>query len=228
MLEQVSLPVGWFEYIIDHPQVFWALLQAHLKMVLIGEFAAIIVAVPAGVLASRGERLNVVITNAGAVAQTIPPLAVIAISFTYLGLGIYPAILALFFYALFPILKNTATGMTRVNDAQIEAGRGMGMSTLQRLRLIELPIAIPVIFAGIRTSTVLSIGVAYLGVFIGAGGFGRWVVLGLQTFRTDIILAGAIPGALLVIGLDQGFKRVEQWLASTTGGEKEDSDIVTA
>jgi osmoprotectant transport system permease protein len=227
MLEQFII-IDWFEYIIEHPQQFWTLFRAHLTMVLIGEFAAIVVAVPAGILATRDDRLNLVITNAGAVAQTIPPLGVIAISFTYLGLGIYPAILALFFYALFPILKNTATGMNRVDDAQIEAGRGMGMSTLQRLRLIEVPIALPVIFAGIRTSTVLCIGVAYLGAFIGAGGFGRWVILGLQTFRTDIILAGAIPGALLVIGLDQSFKRTEQWLASTTGGESGESDVVTA
>ena len=199
----------WLGYIANHPTAFSEMARQHMTMVLVGEFAAILVAVPAGIAATRDERVGWVVMNLGAVSQTVPPLAVIALSFTALGLGYTPAVLALFLYALLPILKNTVAGIRHVDDAQKEAGRGMGMTELQRLRRIELPLAVPVIFAGIRTSTVLSIGVAYLGAFIGAGGFGQWVILGQQQFRTDVLLAGAIPGALLVIALDRTFEWLE-------------------
>lgn len=210
MLElPLGLLTGWLDYIAANPARFGEMARQHMTMVLIGEVAAIIVAVPAGVAATRDERVGWLVMNLGAVAQTVPPLAVIALSFTVLGLGYRPAVLALFLYALLPILKNTVAGIREVDDAQKEAGRGMGMTEFQRLRRIELPLALPVIFAGIRTSTVLSIGVAYLGAFIGAGGFGQWVILGQQQFETDILLAGAIPGALLVTALDRAFEWLE-------------------
>lgn len=210
MLElPLGLLTGWLEYVAANPARFVEMARQHMMMVLVGEFAAILVAIPAGVAATRDERVGWLVMNLGAVAQTVPPLAVIALSFTALGLGYKPAVLALFLYALLPILKNTVAGIREVDDAQTEAGRGMGMTELQRLRRIELPLALPVIFAGIRTSTVLSIGVAYLGAFIGAGGFGQWVILGQQQFETDILLAGAIPGALLVVALDRAFEWLE-------------------
>ncbi|WP_458204499.1 ABC transporter permease [Haladaptatus sp. NG-SE-30] len=212
-----GLATGWIEYILRNQNEFASLLSSHLRMVLIGEFAAILVAVPAGIVATRYKILGRIVMNMGAVAQTIPPLAVIALSFTFLGLGQRPAILALFFYALLPILKNTAAGIRQVDGAQIEAGQGMGMTERQRLWRIELPLASPVIFGGIRTSTVMSIGVAYLGAFIGAGGFGKWVILGQQRFQPEILLAGAIPGALLVIFLDQAFARLEGHVTPSGG-----------
>lgn len=210
-----NLWIGWLEYILHNQSEFVSLLASHFRMVLIGEFAAILVAIPAGIVVTRHKQLGWLVMNLGAVAQTIPPLAVIALSFTAVGLGQRPAILALFFYALLPILKNTAAGIRQVDDAQLEAGRGMGMTDFQRLWRIELPLASPVIFSGIRTSTVMSIGVAYLGAFIGAGGFGKWVILGQQRFETNILLAGAIPGALLVILLDQAFARLEDHITPT-------------
>lgn len=205
----LSIATDWIGYILANWSQFLALLKAHMTMVFVGELAAILVAVPAGIAVTRHDRLGWLVMNMGAVAQTVPPLAVIALSFTFLGLGMAPTILALFLYALLPILKNTAAGIRGVDDAQIEAGRGMGMTQFQRLRRIELPLASPVIFSGIRTSTVLCIGVAYLGAFIGAGGFGTWVILGQQRFETQILLAGAIPGAALVIALDRTFAWLE-------------------
>ncbi|PSP57110.1 glycine/betaine ABC transporter [Halobacteriales archaeon QS_1_67_19] len=217
MLEvPLGLLTDWLGYIADNPDEFAAMARQHMTMVLVGEFAAILVAVPAGIAATRDERVGRLVMNLGAVAQTVPPLAVIALSFTALGLGYEPAVLALFLYALLPILKNTVAGIRGVDDAQTEAGKGMGMTSLQRLRRIELPLALPVIFAGIRTSTVLSIGVAYLGAFIGAGGFGQWVILGQQQFRTDVLLAGSIPGALLVVALDRTFEWLEGRVIPTT------------
>ncbi|WP_158058407.1 ABC transporter permease [Halorussus halophilus] len=210
MLElPLGIFTGWLEYIGQNPGEFAEMARQHMTMVLVGEFAAILVAVPAGIAATRNEKVGWLVMNLGAVSQTVPPLAVLALSFTALGLGYKPAVLALFLYALLPILKNTVAGIRDVDDAQKEAGRGMGMTELQRLRRIELPLAVPVVFAGIRTSTVLSIGVAYLGAFIGAGGLGQWVILGQQQFNTNILLAGAIPGALLVIALDRTFEWLE-------------------
>lgn len=222
----LSIATDWIGYILSNWGEFLSMLKAHMMMVVIGEFAAILVAVPAGIAVTRHDRLGWLVMNMGAVAQTIPPLAVIALSFTFLGLGMAPTILALFLYALLPVLKNTAAGLRQVEEAQIEAGRGMGMTPLQRLRRIELPLASPVIFSGIRTSTVLCIGVAYLGAFIGAGGFGTWVILGQQRFETQILLAGAIPGALLVILLDRGFAWLEGRVMPT--GVSTDTDATSA
>jgi len=217
-----------FEYIAAHWGTFLSLLQTHLTIVLLGVGAAIVVAVPLGIVVTRHNRLGWMVMNMGAIAQTLPPLAVIAISFSFLGLGQTPVILALFFYALLPILKNTVAGLRSVEDSKIEAGRGMGMTQFERLIRIEIPLAMPVIFAGVRTSTVMSVGVAYLGAFIGAGGLGNWVILGQQQLDTYITMAGAIPGAALVIVLDQLFKRLEDIVSPTTSSTEGTTEVATA
>lgn len=224
----MGIATDWLKYILSNPDVFVRLLRTHMTMVLVGELAAILVAIPAGILVTRNEKAGWAVMNMGAVAQTVPPLAVIALSFTALGLGFAPAVLALFLYALLPVLKNTVVGIRGIDESQLEAGRGMGMTNIQRLRRIELPLALPVIFAGIRISTVLSIGVGYLGAFIGAGGFGEWVILGQQRFETHILLAGAIPGALLVIALDRGFERLESYVTPVGVTTKQEADSTVA
>lgn len=204
-----SLATGWIEHILDNQDQFLQLLADHIRMVGIGELLAIVIAVPAGILATRDPRAARIIESMGAVAQTIPALGVVALTFTFLGLGQRPTILAITIYAVFPILKNTVAGIRQVDDSMVRAGRGMGMTNAQRLRQVELPYALPVIFAGIRTSTVLCIGVAYIGVFVGSGGLGIWVQSGLTSVNYDVMLAGAIPGALTVIAFDRIFKLVE-------------------
>lgn len=216
------------QYIAAHWESFLSLLQTHATIVVLGVGSAILVAVPLGIVVTRHDRLGWLVMNMGAVAQTLPPLAVIAISFSFLGLGRHPVILALFFYALLPILKNTVAGIRAVDDSKIEAGRGMGMTEFERLRRIELPLALPVIFAGIRTSTVMSVGVAYLGAFIGAGGLGDWVILGQQQLDTHITMAGAIPGAALVIVLDQLFNHLERTVTPRTSSSSETTEVTTA
>ncbi len=215
-------------YIGDNWGTFLSLLETHIVIVLLGVGLAILVAVPLGVVATRFERLGWVVMNMGAVAQTLPPLAVIAISFSFVGLGRNPVILALFFYALLPILKNTVAGIDGVDDSIVEAGRGMGMTQFERLARIELPLALPVIFAGIRTSTVMSVGVAYLGAFIGAGGLGNWVILGQQQLDTHITMAGAIPGAVLVIVLDLLFKHLEGIVTPPMSSAEETTEVTAA
>ena len=221
-----SVATGWIEYILDNQQQFLRLLRGHLYMVGVGELLAIAIGVPMGVLATRDPRVARVVDGIGAIAQTIPALGVVALSFTALGLGQRPTILAITIYALFPVLNNTIAGIESVDESAVRAGRGMGMTQLQRLRRIEFPRALPVIFAGIRTSTVLCVGVAYIGVFVGAVGLGNWVHAGLTTVIFDIMLAGAIPGALTVVAFDRLFGFVER--AVTPEGVSETTTTTSA
>lgn len=232
MFESIGVPLswvtGWLEYILANPDGFATMLRQHMTMVFIAEFFAIAIAVPAGIAATRHPTVSTVVMNAGAIAQTLPALGVIALSFAYLGIGMRPTILAMTIYALLPMLKNTVAGIENIDDSKVRAGRGMGMTMWERLRRIELPLALPVIFAGIRTSTVLCVGVAYLGAFIGAGGLGDLVTRGLSTVDTNLMLAGAIPGALLVLVFDQFFKRVEAHVTPEGVTAQQQSEEITA
>lgn len=224
----LSVLTGWLEYILDNPGDFATMLRQHVTMVFIAEFLAIAIAVPAGIAATRHPTVSTIVMNAGAVAQTLPALGVIALSFAYLGIGMRPTILAMTIYALLPMLKNTVAGIENIEESQVRAGRGMGMTMWERLRRIELPLALPVIFAGIRTSTVLCVGVAYLGAFIGAGGLGDLVTRGLSSVDTNLMLAGAIPGALLVLFFDQFFKFLEARVTPEGVTAQQQTEEITA
>ncbi|GAA0256215.1 ABC transporter permease [Haladaptatus pallidirubidus] len=203
-------------YLFSHFDTFLGLLQEHLTLVLVSVVLAIIVAVPLGIAATRNEHVKRMVLGIGNVAQTIPTLAIIALVFPLLGLGFLPSLVGLFAYALLPILTNTVTGLENVDESTVAAARGMGMTENQILRKIKLPLALPVIFAGIRTSAVLNVGTAYLAFFIGGGGLGVWVITGISLFNTPQLLAGAIPGALLAISLDSLFALLERHLGNDT------------
>ena len=205
--------VAAYTYLVTHLGKFLELLQQHLALVLVSVALAIVVAVPLGILAERDDRTKSIIMGIGNVSQTIPTLAIIALVFPLLGLGFLPALVGLFVYALLPILTNTVAGLENVDESTVRAARGMGMTENQILRKIKLPLAVPVIFAGIRTSAVLNVGTAYLAFFIGGGGLGVWVITGISLFNTPQLLAGAIPGALLAIGLDTLFALIESRLS---------------
>lgn len=209
-----------YAYLVTHFDEFLGLLQTHLTLVLLSVGLAIVVAVPLGILATRNERTKSFVMGVGNVSQTIPTLAIIALVFPLLGLGFLPALVGLFTYALLPVLTNTVAGLENVDESTVEAARGMGMTENQILRRIKLPLALPVIFAGIRTSAVLNVGTAYLAFFIGGGGLGVWVITGISLFDTPQLLAGAIPGALLAIGLDSLFALVEGQLSGESGAEQ--------
>lgn len=209
-----------YQYLIANFDEFLGLLQQHLTLVLVSVGLAIIVAVPLGILAERNERTKAIVMGLGNVAQTIPTLAIIALVFPLLGLGFLPALVGLFTYALLPILTNTVAGLENVDESTVEAARGMGMTQNQITRKIKLPLAIPVIFAGIRTSAVLNVGTAYLAFFIGGGGLGVWVITGISLLDTPQLLAGAIPGALLAISLDSLFALIEGRLSGESLAEQ--------
>lgn len=183
--------------------------QEHMFLVFVSMFIAIMISVPLGVILTNIRRLAEPIIGIAAVAQTIPSLALLGFLLPLVGIGKTNAIIALSIYALLPILRNTYTGILEVDQSAIEAGRGLGMTRAQILYKIELPLALPVIMAGIRTSTVITIGVATLATFVGAGGLGELIMRGISMQNTYLMLVGGIPAALLAIGTDMILKRIE-------------------
>ena len=142
--------------------------------------------------------------------QTIPSIALLAVMIPLFGIGIVPAVVALFLYALLPILRNTTIGIYSVDPVIKKVAMGMGMTTWQKLKYVEIPLAMPSIFAGIKTAAVINIGTATLAAFIGAGGLGEFIVTGLALNDTSMILKGAIPAALLAILIEFLFEMLEQ------------------
>ncbi|WP_409294557.1 glycine betaine ABC transporter substrate-binding protein [Peribacillus sp. SCS-26] len=184
-------------------------LQQHLFLSIVSIAVAAIIAIPLGIFISRRKRVAEPIIGVVSVFQTIPSLALFGFLLPLFGIGNITAIIALTVYALLPLLRNTYTGLTSVDQSAVEAGKGMGMTQNQILRMIELPLAMPIIMAGLRTASVLTIGVATLAAFIGAGGLGDLIYRGLSTARNELVLAGAIPAAILAVAIDLILKRVE-------------------
>lgn len=186
-----------------------ALAGEHLGLTLISVLLAVAASVPAGVAVTRRAGLRWLLTAAG-VLQTVPSLALLALMIPVLGLGVSSAITALFLYAILPVLRNTVTGIEEVDPDLVEAAVAMGLTDRQLLTRVQLPLASPTIMAGIRTATVISVGVATLAAFIGAGGLGEPIVTGLQLNDTRLILSGAIPAAALAVLVDFGLGRLER------------------
>jgi osmoprotectant transport system permease protein len=182
----------------------------HICLSLISISIAIILSVPLGIYITRHEKWAEWVIGVTAVFQTIPSLALFGFIVPLLGTGALTAIIALTIYALLPILRNTYTGIKGVEQSVIEAGRGMGMTNRQILWKIEIPLSLPVIMAGIRTATVLTVGIATLATFVGAGGLGDLIYRGLSTWNNQLVLAGAIPAALLAIFFDFFLKLIER------------------
>ncbi|WP_374712901.1 ABC transporter permease [Symbiobacterium terraclitae] len=184
----------------------------HLTLSLSAVLLAIAVAVPAGILLSRSRRLaDPVITVVG-LFQTLPAVALLAFMIPLLGIGSRPALVALFLYALLPILQSTYKGLVGVDAAAKEAGRGMGMTPAQMLVMVELPLAFRVIMSGVRTSTVMIIGWATLAAYVGAGGLGEPILTGFALVSPRLILAGGIPVTVMALLADFLLGRLERWV----------------
>lgn len=187
------------------------LMIEHLQLVGIAVSAAIIIALPSGILLSRDIMQDytgkiIAVFN---VAQGLPSLAIIALFIPLLGIGFFPAVTALTIYALLPIVRNTIAGINDVEDEIIEAARGMGMTSFQVLYKIELPLALPIIIAGIQTAAVITVGTAVISNLIGAGGLGQLIFTGLVRFDTQKILLGSILSAIIAIIIDRLFDLIE-------------------
>jgi osmoprotectant transport system permease protein len=183
----------------------------HLLLTGTAVVTACLLGIPLGISASRRPKLAAAALTTSGVLQTIPSIALLAFMLPLFGIGVVPAVVALLLYGLLPILRNTVAGLQGVDAQLIEVGRGLGMKPLQLLWSVELPLAAPVILAGIRTATVISVGTATLAAFIGAGGLGDPIVTGLTTTDTNLVLCGALPAAALAVTVDAVLGRLEQF-----------------
>ncbi len=177
----------------------------HLLLVFVAIAIAIIAGIPLGILITRQKSLRQLILGAANVFQTIPSLALFGLLIPIPvigGIGATPAIIALALYSLLPIIRNTYAGIAGVDPAIREAGRGMGMTDRQLLLQVEIPLAMTVILAGVRVATVIAIGVATIAAAIGAGGLGELIFRGISTVNDQLILAGAIPAAIIALLAD--------------------------
>ncbi|WP_034752212.1 ABC transporter permease/substrate-binding protein [Chryseobacterium daeguense] len=175
----------------------------HLGLTFFSLFLAIIVGVPLGILISKKIKLSTSVLGVAGILQTVPSIALLGFMIPLFGIGVAPAIVALLIYALLPIIRNTFTGITGVSPTVIEAAKAIGMNSRQLLFKVELPLAMPVIIAGVRTAAVINVGVATLASFVAAGGLGEFIFGGISLNNTNMILAGAIPAALLAVLSDQ-------------------------
>jgi osmoprotectant transport system permease protein len=195
---------------IERKADIWIAFQEHILLAGTAMIIAILIAVPLGILLTRNKKVAEPVIGVTAIIQTIPSLALLGFMLPVFGIGKNPAIIALTLYALLPILRNTYTGIMGVDPSLVDAGKGMGMTSRQILLMVEFPITLPIIMAGVRTATVLTIGVAALATFIGGGGLGDIIMRGLNVADNNLILSGAIPAAILAIIFDLGLRKLEK------------------
>ncbi len=199
---------------------FPSLLLGHLEIVAAASAASVLAGVAAGVFVTRpaGREFRGMVETAAAVGQTFPPVAVLALAVPAIGFGMAPAVVALALYGLLPVVQNTIAGLEANPPAALDAARGMGMAPGQVLRRMELPLAAPVIIAGIRTSVVIGTGTAAIASTVGARTLGLPLVIGLDASNTAYVLQGAVLVALLALTLDQAFELLAR---SLTGWRRE-------
>jgi osmoprotectant transport system permease protein len=205
----------WQFVLQNHTEILEATLQ-HLQLVAISTLLAVLIGIPLGILITRRPVLNKPVLGAANVIQTIPSLALFGFLLPAPWIGARAdrlAILALTLYALLPLIRNTYTGIKGVDRAIIEAGRGMGLTDGQLLWQVELPLALGVIIAGVRVAAVISVGLATIAAAIGAGGLGEYIFRGLAMVNDQVILAGAIPAALLALLADISLGWLEKRLS---------------
>lgn len=204
----------WEQFIQQGKMRWGELLEAtsvHIQLVFFSMIAAVLIGVLLGVLITRVPALAPFVLGGTGIMQTIPSLAVLGFMIPIFGIGVKTGIAALFLYSLLPIVRNTYTGINDVDIATREAAKGMGMTSSQILFKVELPLSIPIIMAGIRTAAVINVGNATLAAFIGAGGLGDFIFLGITRGIDGLIFLGAIPAALLAISIEFLFNGLERW-----------------
>lgn len=200
---------NFFEVFSERKGQLLASLLEHIQISFIALFFAVVIAIPLGIYLTNKKKIAESIIGISAVLQTIPSLALLGLLIPLFGIGKVPAIIALVVYALLPILRNTFTGINEVDPSLKEAAMAMGMNKRKRLVKVELPLAMPVIMAGIRTAMVLIVGTATLAALIGAGGLGDIILLGIDRNNTALIILGAVPAAILALVFDFLLKKLE-------------------
>lgn len=213
MLEQQNLWDLFIRYVVRYyPRIIDLTIQ-HMTISLIALSITMVVCLPLGIYLTKNEKIAPYVIGLANVFQTIPSLALLGFLIFIFGIGNDNAICALFLYAMLPVLQNTYTGIKNVPRHLVQAARGMGMTEMQILLKVQLPLARPVILAGIRVATVWVIGTATLASAIGGGGLGRLIFSGLASIRNEIVLAGAIPATILALLADQLLKFLQDYFS---------------
>ncbi len=197
------------EFFVQERTLMLKLLSEHLVLTFVAVGIAAAIALPMGIVITRVRRLNFIVVGAANLSQTVPSLAVLGLCIPFLGIGFVPSVVALVLRAMLPIVVNTYVGIEGLERSVVESARGMGMRDWQILSMVELPLALPVIMAGLRNATVMSISIATLAGLIGGGGLGELIFRGVAMVDYPMVLAGAIPTAALAIGADVLMGRIE-------------------
>jgi len=193
---------GFFHFISSRKLEILKLIYEHIELTLLAVLIAVIIGIPLGILITKIKKLSKPIIGAANVIQAIPSLALLGFLIPVLGIGSKPAIVMVVLYSLLPIVKNCYTGLINIDKDILEAAKGMGMTDNQILIKVQLPLAMPIIMAGIRISAVTAVGLMTIAAFIGAGGLGQMVFTGVQTVNNNMILSGAIPACILALLMD--------------------------
>lgn len=202
MAEMNTWQQFWY-YLANNGAYVLGQFARHFMIAGYGVLLAALIGIPVGLMIAKKRRLGSAVIGVANVIQTIPSLAMLSIIMLALGLGVTTVVVTVFLYSLLPIIKNTYTGMVNVDPNIVDAATGMGMTSWQRLYMVEIPLALSVIMAGIRNALVVAIGITAIGAFVGAGGLGDIIIRGTNaTNGGAIILAGALPTALMAIIAD--------------------------
>lgn len=192
----------YISFMLERQDQILELTTQHLYLTFIAVFFAVLVAVPLGITITRFEKAAGIVVGIANAVQALPSLALLGFLIPILGIGSKPSIVMIFLYSLLPIIKNTYTGLTNVDRAILEAGRGMGMTNWQLMKMVQLPLALPVIMAGIRISAVTAVGLTTIAALIGAGGLGQLIYRGISMVNNRMIIAGAVPAMILTLVID--------------------------
>ena len=196
-----------------HPRAsLLVLVGEHLELVLISSSITILVGIPLGIWVTHpsGKNFLPIVTDITSFGQTFPPVAVLALAVPMFGFGLLPTVVALFLYGLLPVVRNTIAGLRAVPDNILDAAYGIGMSRLQALVRVKIPLAARVVMAGVRISVIINIGTAMIGAVIGAGGLGSPIIAGLVQDNIAYIIEGAVPAAILAVLADQLLAGIEE------------------
>ncbi|EMA06913.1 ABC transporter permease [Haloferax denitrificans] len=210
---------GYLEFLASHSTQITQLIVEHLVITLLTIGIALPMGVLLGTFISLYEWAATPILWFAGIMQTIPSIALFGLLIPFLGIGSPPVIISLVLYSQLPIVRNTHIGLTQVDEAAIEAGRGLGMGRLSRLRRVQIPLALPVVMAGVRNAVVIIVGIAAIGAFIGAGGLGDYLFQGIRERNVDMIVVTTVILSALALALDYGFGLSERLLRARNGEE---------
>ena len=202
--------MNFWQYINNNHPMIIELLADHMRLTAISVGIALLIGIPLGIFISYNKLLKKPVIGAANVIQSIPSMALLGFAIPFLGIGGVPAVTVVVLYSLLPILKNTVTGITNINPDTLEAAQGIGLTKFQVLTKVQIPLALPVIMAGVRIAAVTTVGLMTIAAYIGADGLGYLVFSGIRTMNNNQILAGAIPDSLLALFVDFLGNQVEQ------------------